>query len=445
MFNTAFPPDEFVARRKRVLEAIGDQAVALVQGGPKETAHDRFRQTNDCYYLCGVEVPHAYLLIDGRAGASYLFLPHQTPERRTHEGEILSPENAEIACELTGFDAIYGIEELGRFLERAVTIYTPMRMAEGAGMSWDTLQRAQQEAVADPWDGRPDRTRALIALLRERIPGAEIRDIGPVLDEMRLIKSAAEIDLLRKAGQLTATGIVEAMRSTRVGVMEYQLDAVMRYVYLVNGARDAGYRAIVAGGANAWYGHYNANDQPLGDGDLVLVDCAPDYQYYTSDIGRMWPVNGRYSALQRELYGFIVTYHMTFLDLIRPGVTPEQILEDAAARMEDVIEKTKFSKPIYEQAARKALAFKGHLSHPVGMSVHDVGNYRGKPLQPGLVLTLDPMMWVPEEKRYIRVEDTLLITEGGFENFTRDAPLALDDVEKTMKEEGILQRYPSLW
>jgi Xaa-Pro aminopeptidase len=326
---------------------------------------------------------------------------------------------------LTAVDAVYGIEELGRLLQRAVTIYTPIRRAEGAGMSWDTLQRAQQEAVADPWDGRLDRTRALIALLRERMPGAEIRDIGPVLDEMRLIKSKAEIDLLRKAGQLTATGIIEAMRSTRAGVMEYQLDAVMRYVYLVNGARDAGYRAIIAGGANAWYGHYNANDQPLGDGDLVLVDCAPDYRYYTSDIGRMWPVNGRYSALQRELYGFILTYHMTFLDLIRPGVTAEQILDEAAVQMENVVEQTKFSKPIYEQAARKALAFKGHLSHPVGMSVHDVGTYRGKPLQPGLVLTLDPMMWVPEEKRYIRVEDTLLITEDGFENLTQDAPLWL--------------------
>ncbi len=306
------------------------------------------------------------------------FLPHQTPQRREHEGEALSPENAEIVCELTGVDAVYGIEELGRFLEKVTVIYTPMRMAEGPAMSWDTLQRAQQEAVADPWDGRSDRMRAFVALLRGRIPAAEIRDLSPVLDGLRLIKSETEVDLLRKAGKLTATGVVEAMRSTQVGVMEYQLDAVMRYVYLVNGARDAGYRAIIAGGANAWYGHYNANDQPLGDGDLVLVDCAPDYRYYTSDIGRMWPVNGRYSDLQRELYGFIVEYHKTFLDLIRPGVLSDQILDEAADRMRSVIEATNFSKPIYEQSARRALEFKGHLSHPVGMTVHDVGNYRGE-------------------------------------------------------------------
>lgn len=445
MYQTDFKSEEFVARRKRVLEAIGDKAVAIIQGGPKEEAHDVFRQTNDFYYLCGVEVPHAYLLIDGRADASYLFLPHQAPERREKEGEALSPGNADVACELTGADAVYGVEDLGRFLERATVIFTPIRAAEGAGMSWDTLQRAHQEAIADPWDGRLDRMRTFISSLRDRVPGAEIQDLVPVLNDLRLIKSETEAGLLRKAGKLTATGVVEAMRATRPGAMEYQLDAVMRYVYLVNGARDAGYRAIIAGGVNTWYGHYKANDQPLGDGDLVLVDCAPDYRYYTSDIGRMWPVNGHYSDVQRELYGFIVEYHKTFLDLIRPGVPSEQILQEAAERMKVVVENTKFSKPIYEQSARRALEFRGHLSHPVGMAVHDVGNYRGKPMQPGVVLTLDPMMWVPEEKRYIRVEDTLLITEDGFENFTRDAPLELDDVEALVKQDGMLQNHPALW
>jgi Xaa-Pro aminopeptidase len=444
VYQTDFNSEEFVARRKQVLEAIGNKAVALVQGGPKEPAHDVFRQTNDFYYLCGVEVPHAYLLIDGRTQASYLFLPHQPPERHDKEGEALSPQNADVACQLTGVDQVHGIEMLGRFLERSTQVFTPIRDAEGAGMSWDTLQRAHQETIADPWDGYPGRMRSFVAQLRDRVPLADLQDLAPVLDGLRLIKSGPEIALLRKAGQLTAAAIVEAMRSTQPGVMEYQLDAAMRYIYLVNGSRDAGYRAIIAGGANTWYGHYKANDQLLADGDLVLADCAPDYRYYTSDIGRMWPVNGQYSDVQRELYGFIVAYHKTFLDLVRPGVTPEQILDEAAERMCLVVDNTNFSKPIYEQSARRALEFRGHLSHPVGMAVHDVGNYRGKPLQPGLVLTLDPMMWVPEEKRYIRVEDTLLITEDGFENFTQDAPLELDDVEAMVKQTGMLQDYPTL-
>jgi Xaa-Pro aminopeptidase len=310
-------------------------------------------------------------------------------------------------------------------------------------MSWDTAQNAQREVFSDPWDGRLDRMRWFIALLRQRCPATEIRDLAPILNELRFIKSLREVELLRMAGKLSARGVIEAMRSTRPGAWEHQLDAVMRYTYLVNGARDAGYRAIIASGANIRFGHYRANNAQLTDGDLVLVDCAPDYHYYTSDIGRMWPVNGRYSNVQRELYGFVVAYHKVFLDLIRPGVTAEQITADAAERMRGVVERTRWSKPIYAQAARDALKWPYHMTHPVGMAVHDVGHYRGKPLQPGVVLTLDPTLRVPEEQLYIRSEDTLLITEDGYENFTADAPLELDDVERTIVQAGMLQSYPA--
>jgi len=444
MFQKDFTPEELAGRRKRVLDAIGDDAVALIQGAEKEASHDLFRQTNDFYYLCGVETPHAYLLLDGRAQTSALFLPHQSRQRAENEGELLSADNAEAARALTGVDAVHGIEELGRFLDRASVLYTPLRIGEGAMMSWDTLQASQREVFADPWDGRPDRMRWFVALLRQRCPATEIRDLAPILNELRFIKSPREAELLRMAGKLSALGVTEAMRSTRPGVWEYQLDAVMRYTYLVNGARDAGYRAIIASGANIRFGHYRANNAQLVDGDLILVDCAPDYHYYTSDIGRMWPVNGRYSAVQRELYGFVVEYHKAFLDLIRPGVTAEQITDEAAERMRGVVERTRWSKPIYAQGARIALKWAYHMTHPVGMAVHDVGHYRGKSLQPGVVLTLDPTLRVPEEQLYIRSEDTLLITEDGYENFTAAAPLELDDVEATIRQAGMLQSYPAM-
>ena len=445
MYQTDFSPEELAGRRKCILGVIGSDSLALIQGAEKGSAHDLFRQSNDFYYLSGIEVPHAYLLLDGRDASCALFLPHQSPERKEQEGEILSAENATAVRQLTGMDAVYGIEELSMLLEGARVLYTPLRMGEGAMMSWDTLRRAQQEITSDPWDGRPDRMRAFVALLRQRCPAAEIRDLGPITEDMRLIKSPTEIALLRKAGELSAIGVLEAMRATRPGIWEYQLDAVMRYTYLVNGARDAGYRAIIAGGPNIRYSHYNANSAQLADGDLVLVDSAPDYHYYTSDVGRMWPINGRYTDVQRELYGFVVEYHQAYLDLVRPGVTAEQVIAEAAERMRGVVERTAFSKPAYEKGARATLEFPYHMSHPVGMAVHDVGHYRGKVLQPGTVLSLDPSLWVPEEHLYIRVEDTVLVTGSGIENFTADAPLELHDVEQTMKQEGLLQRYAALW
>ena len=174
------------------------------------------------------------------------------------------------------------------------------------------------------------------------------------------------------------------------------------------------------------------------------MDYAPDYKNYTSDIGRMWPVNGRYSSWQKELYGFIVEYHKTLLKLIRPGVIASQIMDEAAEEMKQIVEETTFSKPCYEKAARQALEFRGHLSHSVGMAVHDGGNYHLNPLVPGTVFAVDPMMWIPEEQLYIRVEDTVVVTENGIENLTELAPLELDDVQKLMKEDGILQKLPPL-
>ena len=444
MYQTDFTKEEFQTRREKVYQAIGPQAVALIQGSAKNPGNAVFRQNNDFYYLCGVETPHAYLFLDGINQTSTLFLAHQSKAQLETEGEIFSAENDSLVQELTGVDRVLGIELLAQYLERVRILYTPMRQGEGEKMSSDSLWRVQQEIFSDPWDGRLDRMRHFVSKLHERCPITEIRDLSPTLDDLRLIKSEQELALLRKAGKLTALGVIEAMRSTRPGVIEYQLDAAMRYHYLNNGARDAGYNAIVAGGDNAWYGHYSANNCPLLDGDLVLVDCAPDYHYYTSDIGRMWPVNGQYSPLQRELYGFIVKYHKVLLNLIRPGLTDKWILQKAADEMRKVIENTRFSKQIYEESARRALEFPYHMSHCVGMAVHDVGHYRGKELKSGMVFAVDPMMWIPEERLYIRVEDTITVTDDGIENFTSDAPLELSDVEALIREPGILDRYPAL-
>ena len=429
--------DERRARRERVFETLRSTegrppGVAVLQGAPQPSAHARFRQVNDVMYLCAIETPHAYLVLDGRDETTHLFLPYQPRERRRREGDLINVGDPEEALAATGVDAVHGVDELATYLERVRSLWTPFRAGEGAVQSWDTLQRAAQDRLSDPWDGRLDRYRAFLRHLRERCPAATLHDLAPRLDELRLVKSEAEIGLLRRSGELAARGLVAAMAATRPGAYEYQLDAAMRFVYLDAGALDVAYRSIVAGGDHAWYGHYGANDDVLVDGDLVLVDGGPDYHYYASDITRMWPVNGRYDAVQRELYGFMVAYHEVLLRRLRPGVTPEQVQAEAAEEMAEVVERTRFSKPIYEAAARRSLVFPHHLSHPVGMAVHDVGHYRGRPLVPGVVLTVDPQLIIPEERRYVRVEDTVVVTADGIENFTAEAPLALDDVEAVM-------------
>jgi Xaa-Pro aminopeptidase len=404
-------------------------AVALVQGAGKNDTADRFRQSNDLYYLCAIETPHAYLVLDARDGRSHLFLPHQSAQHRAHEGPLLHAGDLDEAVTATGVDAAHPIGTLAAHLERVREVFTPFRASEGAVQSWDTLQRAAQEALSDPWDGRPDRHRWFLARLRERLPGARLRDLAPILDELRLVKSEPEIAALRRSGALAARGLLAALRVTRPGAYEYELEAAVRAEFLRGGARDHAYRPIVAAGENAWYGHYQANDTPLAEGDLVLVDAGPDLAYYASDVTRIWPANGRYDAVQRQLYGFMIAYHEALLRRLRPGVTAERVQEEVAAEMREVVAATRWSKPIYAQAAERALVFPNHLSHPVGMAVHDVGHYRGTSLEPGVVLTVDPQLIIPEERRYVRVEDTVVVTEGSLENLTSAVPLDLDATE----------------
>lgn len=441
-----FRPDEFAARRARVYEAIGPQALAVLQGAPAPRGFPRFRQSNEFYYLSGIEVPHAYLLLNGRARTTTLYLPHRDERHAASEGEALCAEDGEAARRVSGVEAVAGPERLGPDLARALfqqpapALYTPAQPAEGAAGSRDTLLGAAAQAASDPWDGAATREGRFIQALRARFPQLEVHDLSPILDRLRLVKSPAEVRLLREAARLCGLGVMEAIRSSAPGVMEYQLAALAQFIFLHGGAQGEGYRAIVAGGANIWHMHYSANNCPLADGDLVLMDYAPDYHYYTSDIGRMWPVGGTYAPWQRELYGFMVQYHEQVLARLRPGVTAATILEEAAAVMREVVEGTTFSRPSYEQAARRTLAFNGHLSHPVGMAVHDVGDYWPDVLAPGLVISIDPQMWVPEEQLYVRVEDTIVITADGYENLTGFVPRRPDEIERLWQEPGLLQR-----
>ncbi len=445
-YQSDFSAEDFQVRRNVIYEAIGDN-IAIIQGA-EETA-GIYRQSNSFYYLSGLESPSAYMLLNGSTRETVIFLPHRDIGRERVEGQVLSFEDADLVKKLTGVKYVLPLEKMGEelnyYLWRAPhpALYTPHSPDEKTRQSRDEILSSHGRRIADPWDGRPSKAGHFIHLLRLRYPQFEIRDLSATLDLMRTIKDEKEIGLIRKASQLAGLGIMEAMRSTEPGVMEYQLEAAARFVFQTNGAREMSYAAIVGGGQNAWMGHYSANADAVNDGDLILMDMAPDYHYYTSDVARMWPANGTYSKDQRDLYGFVIEYHKAFMRYLRPGVTPAQILEEAAKDMREVLNGISFSKEIYRKACEKALTFGGHIQHPVGMSVHDVGTHRGKPLEVGMVFSIDPMIWVPEEKLYIRMEDVIVITGDGVENLSANLPFEMDDLEALIREEGIVQKRPA--
>lgn len=457
-YQSDFPAGEFRDRWNRLFDRIGDNAVALVQGAPSPRGFEVPRQSNSFYYLSGIETPHSYIWLDGRDRTVTLFLPPRNERLERGEGKLLSAGNVELVKRLTGVDHVKSTQDMqGDWLGDALgkpapALYTPFRPAEGYAQSRYEIELANTNIVNDYWDGAIPREIRLISLLKARGPkpyaGPELQvlDLSPILDELRTIKSEREIALLRRASQIAGYGVMEAIRSTRPGVYEYELDAAARYVFLVNGARLDAYRSITASGVdNINTPHYFRNSRRLESGDLVLMDYAPDYRYYVSDIGRMWPVNGKFTAEQRELLEPILSYRDMLIERIRPGVTPDTILAEAAEAMETWFAENPFSNARYEAAAREMVQNgSGAFSHPVGMAVHDVGTYKDEALKPGQVFSVDPTLRVPEESLYLRYEDTVVVTTTGVENFTDFLPSKLDDLEALMREEGVVQKVPMI-
>jgi len=453
MFTKDFPPEEFAARRTKVFDAIGS-SVAILQGAGTPEGYVRFRQFNEFYYLCGVEIPNAYLLLDGISKRTTLFLPRRNSRRELGEGKLLSFEDAEQVKPLTGIEDVSAVDLMAEALigyarrEAIPALYTPLQPQEGSAMSRDLALRVPADLTADPWDGRPTRQQRFIELLRLRLPQFAMKDLSPVIDELRVIKSSRELDMIRKATKLASLAIAESMRSTKPGMTEHELDGLAKLIFYRNGAQGDAYYSLIASGPNAMFPHYNAGKRKMDSGELLLMDYAPDYGYYMADVTRMWPVNGRWNESQKQLYGFYVAAYEAMLRAIRPGVPVTELQKQIRTKMEALAADTKWLKPEYEKAAKTfingAVGRPGSLGHYVGLATHDVGK-RAEVLKPGMVFTIEPALVVPEEKIYIRLEDMIVITESGAEVLSDSLPRSMDAIEKLMKEDGLLKRYPKAW
>ena len=448
-YQTDFSIVDFQERRSQIFEAIGNNSIALIQGAASIKGFKVFRQTNTFYYLCGLESEHAYLLLNGRTKTSTIYLPNRDKVRESSQGKILSAEDADLVKKLTGVERVRGYGSLSNDLvgtglinRGAPYLYTPLSPAEIGNDSRDEILHGQARAASDPWDSQSTREARFKKLIMERFSQFEIRDLSPILDAMRLIKSPKEIEIIRNATEIAGLAIMEAMRSTSPGVYEYQLDAAAKYIFYLYGAQGDGYPSIIGGGTNAYMGHYFHKRDVLKDGDLVLMDYAPDYHYYTSDVTRIWPVNGKFNKKQAALYEFIVAYRDALFRYIKPGITSNEVLNKAAVDMQEYLIGKSFVNPAHLKAVQNGLTFRGHFQHPVGMAVHDVGRVHGVTLREGMVFTIDPMIWIPEERHYIRIEDVAVVTKTGVENLSDFVPSKIEDVERTIKEIGLTEFRP---
>ena len=438
-----FPPEEFAARRAKVVERIGD-TVAVLQGATERPGEQPFRQNNQFFYLTGVVEPRAIVAIDGRTRRTTLFLQ---PYNERREQRMFGPglHQGDEAARAIGVDAVLARGEFAPFVASLArdgrTIYTPFRpevLGEASSSDVVALARATSQ---DPWDGRPSREDAFIAKLKHVAPGCDVRDLDPIVDALRVIKSPREIALIREATRIAGLGIVEAMRDAEPGRYEYELQADAEFVFKKYGAYGGSYFALIATGTNTWYSHYHKNTARLRDGDLVQFDYAPDYKYYQSDVTRVFPANGRFGPQERELYTIYLELYRALMTSIRPHAAPRDIVSDAVVKTDGAVARFRFTDSRIATAARAFVdrfrnSAPASLGHSVGMEVHDVGR-PGPTLEPGEVFTIEPAMQIPEEHIGIRLEDMILITDSGYENLSASVPIDMDAIERVMKEPGL--------
>lgn len=438
-----FPASEFATRRAAVMQKIGD-GVAILQGTTERPGEQPLRQNNEFYYLTGVIEPRAILVIDGHSKRSTLFLS-PTNERREQSmfGPSLTPGDS--AEKDTGIESVVARDQFGTALASAGhngrAIFTPFRPEVlGSASPGDPVALARA-TKNDPWDGRESREEAFRAKVKTVAPTSEIKDLDPIIDSLRSIKSPREIEVIHEATRIAGLGIMEAMRDAQPGMHEYELQADAEFVFKKHGSYGPAYFALIATGKNTYYTHYHKDTAILQDGDLVQFDYAPDYDYYTSDVTRIFPANGKFTPRQREMYTIYLRLYQAVMTSIRPYATPADIAKDAVVKMEKIVATYKFTDPKIKDAANSFVDLYRSkpvrsLGHTVGMSVHDVP-YAAATLQPGEILTIEPEMRIPDEHLGFRLEDMLLITKTGSVNMSAFVPIEVADIERLMAQPGL--------
>jgi Xaa-Pro aminopeptidase len=412
----------FAARRQALMKRI-EGSVAILEGAPEPRAYASFRQDNNFYYLTGVETPDALLLVDGIRNRSILFLPQRKKEAERWEGPRLysGPE----ARNATGIDEVLELSKFGDELDKYRTltsVYTPLEPSETAAVSRDRALQYEAARQSNPWDGRTGREAAFEKSLQSKLKTAAIKDLSPVLDDMRRVKDAQEIGRLRDAGRIGALGLKEAIRSAKPGMYEYQVAALAEFIFLWNGAAGFSFSPIVGSGPNSCVLHYSLNRRRMDPGDVVVFDFGADYRYYESDITRTFPISGKFNEEQANVYQAVLDSQKAALEKVRPGATFEEI-----------------NKTVREVLDRHAYArFLNHsVSHYVGMSTHDVG--KTEPFEPGVVITVEPGVYMTDKNLGIRIEDTVLVTGNGCEVLTNDVPKEISEIETLMAGKGIAE------
>jgi Xaa-Pro aminopeptidase len=457
--------DDLKARRARVLERLGPDAMLILWSAPVRTYSNdveyEFRQDSYLYYLTGIDQPDTILvLMPGNSQhKEILFVLPANPVREHWEGHILTPREA---TEMSGIGTIERTGDFEAFLA-AVMSRRPFGAvtAQEARAFFGALEsnRAKVALLLGPAPrvgAEITEPYRFVNRLKERHDGFTALDATPVIDSLRQVKTAYELKVMEESARISSDAHMAGMRAARPGAYEYEVEAAIEFTYKRNGAFDWSYPSIVGSGPNANTLHYNASSRQMQDGDLLLVDAAANYRYITVDITRTYPINGRFSPLQRDIYTLVYRAHEESRAFARPGV----VLADVHQKSVDVIKQGLLALGLITDASgdQYRIWYTHGSNHWIGMDVHDVGDYR-RPLEPGMTFVIEPGLYIresaldnlprtaenaafiekvrPAVQKYkdigARLEDSYVVTATGLRNLSARVPRTVEEIEAFMR------------
>ena len=435
----SFNSQEFRARRDQLIQQMGE-GVAVIPTAPEairnRDSHYPYRFDSYFYYLTGFKEPEAVLFVmAGTSPKTILFCRDKDIEREIWDGFRFGPDAAK---EIFGFDEAYSIQQLDEIAPKLLANQDKLFYSLGAEAAWDAKTTAWLNHL---------RTQARTGI---RTPD-QVLDVRKLLDEMRLIKSPFEMDLMHRSANIAAAAHQRAMQFTKPGMMEYEVEAEFLHEFYRRGAQAPAYTSIVAGGANACTLHYNANNAQLRDGDLLLIDAGCELDGYASDITRTFPVNGKFSPAQKDLYQLVLAAQAAAIEKVAPGqhwnAPHEAALKVLAQGFIDLGLCQGTVDTVIESGSYRQF-YMHRTGHWLGLDVHDAGEYKDKQdawrvLEPGMTLTIEPGCYVrPADKVPehfwnigIRIEDDAIVTPTGCEIMTKAAPKTIAEIEDLMHDD----------
>ncbi len=420
--------EEFRTRRSAVFGSMNDNSVLIMRAHEPPGEFGPFRQENNFFYLTGLSEPNSALIMKKSAGNSeenyrdgihaILFIQPRNNKRADWDPESLGLEGARTVL---GFTSVKPYSDFQEKFESALL----------DGYAFVYLEYARSGRLNDPLT--PDES--LLNRAREKDAVFEVLQPISIIGSLRRIKSEAETDNLRTAISITAKAHKEAMRSIKPGIKEYQLQAVVEHVFALNGARP-GFNSILASGPNSVVLHWDENSRTMQDGDMVVVDIGAEYEMYTADVTRTLPVNGRFTKRQKEIYSLVLAAQQAGIDMLKPGAEWSDVNN---AVKETLREGLKMLGLIREDRDLRHYYYHG-LGHSIGLDVHD--DVSLSTLEAGMILTVEPGIYIRDEGMGIRIEDDFLITGTGYIHLSKNAPRSIDAIEAVMKESGTdIERY----